>query len=144
MSAARKAKIIAAEIPALVTSKIPVSTPTRPVLSASPRAPFTRAFPKLLIGTEAPAPANWIKGSYIPRPPSTAPPTTSVTVIWAGVSLNTSINSCPITQMAPPIRKEKINCCTLMHAPHSQLLRREQCRECSPFADKKGAKAMLL
>ena len=41
-------------MPALVTSKIPVSTPTRPVRSASARAPLTREWPKLLIGTEAP------------------------------------------------------------------------------------------
>ena len=54
---------MADEIHALVTSKIPVRTPTSPVVLASNKAPLTRELPKLLMGTEAPAPANYTKGS---------------------------------------------------------------------------------
>ena len=101
--------MIAAEIPALVISKIPVKTPIRPFLSASCIAPFTSWFPKLLMGTEAPAPANFTIGSYHPRPPRIAPVTTSVTIAWAGVIFNTSIRSWPITQIKPPTIKAQIN-----------------------------------
>ena len=73
-----KCKNYCTEIPALVTSKIPVRTPTIPSRFASAKAPFTKEFPKLLIGTDAPAPANFIKGSYNPNPPSIAPITTNV------------------------------------------------------------------
>ena len=71
-------KIIAAEIPALVTSKIPVITPINPCSSASAIAPCTKELPKLVIGTVAPAPAKSINGSYNPNPSSIAPVITSV------------------------------------------------------------------
>src|SRR5699024_11799605 len=45
-------KTIAAEIPALVTSKIPVMTPINPCTSASCNAPCTKEFPKLVRSEE--------------------------------------------------------------------------------------------
>ena len=62
-----KCEYVAPDIPALVISNMPVSTPTKPFLSPI-IAPFNSAFPKLLIGTLAPAPANFIRGSYQPSP----------------------------------------------------------------------------
>lgn len=67
-SAPKKPKMIAAEIPALVTSKIPVMIPMTPSACISCMAPCTSALPKLVIGTVAPAPANLISGSYQPNP----------------------------------------------------------------------------
>ena len=67
---------MAAEIPELVTSNIPVNTPTSPCYSASCIAPFTSELPKLIIGMVAPAPAKSINGSYKPNPSNTAPTTT--------------------------------------------------------------------
>lgn len=84
-------KMIAAEIPALVTSKIPVITPISPCLSASKSAPWTSELPKLVIGTVAPAPAKSIKGSYNPNPSSNAPITTRLVKVWAGVNFQISI-----------------------------------------------------
>ena len=49
--------MIAEDIPALVTSNIPVTTPIQPSLPSSVKAPCTSELPKLVIGTEAPAPA---------------------------------------------------------------------------------------
>src|SRR5690625_756824 len=66
-------KIMAADIPALVTSNIPVMTPIKPCSSASAIAPCTNEFPKLVIGTVAPAPAKSMSGSYRPNPSKTAP-----------------------------------------------------------------------
>lgn len=109
ISAPKKENINAADIPALVTSKIPVITPITPSLFASAKAPFTNELPKLEIGTEAPAPANFIKGSYKPKPPNIAPITTNVLVVWAGVSLNTSIIICAITHIPPPTTKAQKN-----------------------------------
>ncbi|MNP60246.1 hypothetical protein D3C76_1553150 [compost metagenome] len=96
---------MAAEIPALVTSNMPVTTPIQPSRSSSVSAPCTREFPKLVIGTLAPAPANFTSGSYMPKASAAAPATTSVLMVWAGVSASTSINNWPMTQMAPPTRK---------------------------------------
>src|SRR5690625_6639340 len=63
MRAPMTPKIIAAEIPALVISNIPVMAPIIPCFSASAIAPCTNELPKLVIGTVAPAPAKSISGS---------------------------------------------------------------------------------
>src|SRR5699024_12577067 len=55
--------IIAADIPELVTSNIPVMTPIRPCSSASAIAPCTSEFAQLVIGIVAPAPAKQINGA---------------------------------------------------------------------------------
>ena len=59
-----KPKIIAAEIPALVTSNIPVKTPMIPLASYSFQAPLNKELPKLHMGIVAPAPAKSTSGSY--------------------------------------------------------------------------------
>src|SRR5690554_4644096 len=51
---AMKPKIIAAEIPALVTSNIPVKTPMIPLASYSFQAPLNKELPKLHMGIVAP------------------------------------------------------------------------------------------
>src|SRR5690625_1957123 len=94
-------KIMAADIPALVTSNIPVMTPIKPCSSASAIAPCTNEFPKLVIGTVAPAPAKSMSGSYRPNPSKTAPATTSVVRVCAVVNINTSNIMCPMTQIRP-------------------------------------------
>lgn len=81
ISEAINPNIIADETPELVNSNIPVRTPIGPLLSNSTRAPFKREFPKLQIGTVAPAPANLIRGSYNPNPPNIAPATTRVLIV---------------------------------------------------------------
>ena len=91
--AARKPKIIAAETPPLTVFNIPVNIPIKPVSVASFIAAVTRVFPKLLIGINAPAPANLTKGSYSPNPPRIAPITTNVHVVCAGVISKISIIS---------------------------------------------------
>lgn len=107
--AERNPKTIAEETPELTVFKTPVNIPIKPAFSASAKAAVTSVFPKLLIGTNAPAPANFIKGSYRPNPPKIAPITTSVQVVCAGVTFKVSIISCPITQIKPPIINAKIN-----------------------------------
>lgn len=87
IKAAKNEKMIAADIPALVTSKIPVTIPTQPSLCSSDSAPCTSELPKLVIGTDAPAPMNLTRGSYRPNPSATAPATTSVLIVCAGCQL---------------------------------------------------------
>jgi len=60
---AMKPKRIAALIPELVTSNIPVSTPMRPCFSASASAPCVSELPKDVIGIVAPVPAKSMSGS---------------------------------------------------------------------------------
>jgi hypothetical protein len=50
--------MIAAVIPVLVNSNMPVNIPITPWRDASDMAPLTRALPKLEMGRLAPAPAN--------------------------------------------------------------------------------------
>lgn len=91
MRDAMKPNMIAALIPELVTSNIPVSTPIIPCFSASASAPCVSAFPNDVIGIVAPVPAKSISGSYRPKPSKIDPATTSVQRVWAGVSFPTSI-----------------------------------------------------
>lgn len=100
----KKEKIMAADIPAEVTSKMPVIIPIHPCTLSSVSAPCTKELPKLVIGTVAPAPANFTNGSYKPTPSRTAPVTTKAHIVWAGVIFPTSIMSWPITQITPPTR----------------------------------------
>ena len=78
---------MAAEIPELVTSNIPVITPYKSVLlTLPPIAPCTRELPKA---------CNWIRlllhlqrkinGSYKLKPSNIAPTTTNVLKVCAGV-----------------------------------------------------------
>lgn len=122
ISAPINPNIMAAEIPELVTWNIPVNTPIIPCALASCKAPWTRAFPKLVMGMVAPAPAKSTNGSYNPKPSRTAPATTSKLKVWPGVSFATSNNSCPMTQIIPPTTKAQKNIANTMAHPISPFI----------------------
>src|SRR5699024_3354879 len=121
-------KTIAAEIPALVTSTLPVMTPNTPCTSASGNAPAPLEFPKLVIGPVAPAPAKCTRGSYKPKPPKMAPVITKLVNVSAGDSLNMSNINCPMTQKSPPITNDQKKI-IVFHPPSIQWKRHVQYME---------------
>ena len=80
----KKEKITAAEIPALAVASAPVTAPKKP-FCAPFIAPLANKYPKPLMGTVAPAPANSTRYWYKPKPCKTTPDSINKTRIFPAV-----------------------------------------------------------
>ena len=78
-------------MPTALEVKPPLNNPKKPSVWMASFVPLNNTFPKPRSGTLAPAPANLRSGSYKLREESTAPTTTSPTIILPGSSLVLSI-----------------------------------------------------
>ncbi len=86
IKAAITPKTMAAVIPAAAEVSPPVSIPIAPWELTASFTPCAIRWPKPESGTEAPAPANFAKGSYSPMAERVTPKTTQPVRILAGVS----------------------------------------------------------
>ena len=83
--------------------------PAAPAAAATPPTTMAETLPEptetTVRETEAPAPANSIKGSYHPKKPITAPRHTKSTMILPGIIFVFSIKICTSAQIRPPTQK---------------------------------------
>ena len=94
---------MAAAIPAAVAFKPPVRAPKNPSSLDASIAPCAKAWPNPLKGMVAPAPASSTRGSYRPKELAIAPNIRKLSNICAGVNLELSSMTWPITHIRPPI-----------------------------------------